>query len=203
MLRKTKGLIIINILLLVFLLGLNLHLNNAHAQSNGDSLTILTNFSMLEFGEKNGTNENVGSIDIEIPSSSWNFTDIQLNFTDIKLEQEIKTIEDQEYSFSGRIFNRNPAQKMFALGVQINLTEATIIKGVYIFGYKSPETTELIDVQLRGYDNLNNKPNSTIYSSVNFNVSVDRGWYLQNFSNPISLSPGNYYLVLNGYNIIS
>ncbi len=203
MLRKTKGLIIINILLLIFLLGLNFRLNNVNAQSNGDSLTIPTNFSMLELGEKNGTSENVGSIDIEIPSSSWNLTDIQLNFTDIKLEREIKTIEDREYSNAGRIFDRNPAQKMYALGVQINLTEATIIKGVYIYGSKSPETTEMIDVQLRGYDNLNNNPNSTIYSSVNFNVSMDRGWYLQNFSNPISLSPGNYYLVLNGSNIIS
>jgi len=56
--------------MLAFLFGLILQLNNANAQSNGDSLTILTNFSMLEFGEKNGTNENVASIDIEIPSSS-------------------------------------------------------------------------------------------------------------------------------------
>jgi len=69
-LRKTNVLIVSNLLMLAFLFGLILQLNNANAQSNGDSLTILTNFSMLEFGEKNGTNENVASIDIEIPSSS-------------------------------------------------------------------------------------------------------------------------------------
>jgi len=202
-LRKTKVLIIINMMLLVFLLGFNLRLNNANAQINGDSLTIPTNFSMLEFGERNGTNENVGSIDIKIPSSSWNLTDIQLNFTDIKLEREIKTIEDQQYGVYGHIYYKNPSIKRYGLGVQINLTETTIIHGVYMYGYKTSETTELIGVQLRGYDNLNNKPNSTIYSSANFNVSLIPGWYLQNFSNPISLSKGNYFLVLNGSNIIS
>ena len=203
MLRKIKGFIIINITLLVFLLGLNSHLNIANAQSNGDSLIIPINFSMLEFGEENGINENVGSIDIEIPSSSWNFTDIQLNFTDIKLDRDVITIEDQQYGVYDYIYKRNPSQRRYGLGVQINLTEATIIKGVYMYGYKSPETTELIDIQLRGYDSLNNKPNSTIYSSVNYNVSLIPGWYLQNFSNPISLSPGNYFLVLNGSNVIS
>ncbi len=189
--------------LLVFLLGLNLRLNNANAQSNGDSLTIPTNFSMLEFGERNGTNENVDSIDIEIPSSSWNLTDIQLNFTDIKLERETKTIEDQQYGHYGHIYTKSSSLKRYGLGVQINLTEATIIYGVYIYGYKTSETTELIDVQLRGYDNLNNKPNSTIYRSANFNVSLIPGWYLQTFSNPISLSTGNYFLVLNGSNIVN
>lgn len=203
MLRKTNFLIIINTTLLVFLLGLNLRLTNTNAQSNEDSLTIPINFSILEFGERNGTNENIGSIDIDIPSSSWNLTDIQLNFTDIKLEREIKTIEDQQYGKYGHIYNRNPSQRMYCLGVQINLTEATIIHGIYLYGYKASETTELIDVQLRGYDILNNKPNSTIYSSVNFNVSLVPGWYLQNFPNPISLSTGNYFLVLNGSNIIS
>jgi len=203
MLRKTKVLIILNMTLLVFLLGLNLRLNNANAQNNGDSLTIPINFSMLEFGEKNGTNEDVGSVDIEIPSSSWNLTDIQLNFTDINLGREIKTIEDQQYGYYGEIYNKNPTFYRYGLGVQINLTKATIIHGVYMYGYKTLETTELIDVQLRGYDNLNNKPNSTIYRSINFNISSDPGWYLQNFSNPLSLCAGNYSLVLNGSNIIS
>ena len=202
MLKKTKVLIIISMTLLVFLLGLNIRLNNANAQSNGDSLTIPINFSMLEFGEKNGTNENVGSIDIEIPSSPLNLTNIQLNFTDINLGREIKTIEDQPYDY-GEIFKKNPVSKRFGLGVQIILAEATIIYGVYMYGYKTSETPELIDVQLRGYDNLNNKPNSTIYRSVNFNISYISGWYLQNFSNPLSLSAGNYSLVLNGTNIVS
>jgi len=71
MLRKTKILIVINITLLVFLLGLNLRLNNASAQSNGDSLTIPTNFTLLELGENTGIKENVSSIDIAIPTSSW------------------------------------------------------------------------------------------------------------------------------------
>jgi len=189
--------------LIVFLLGLNLALNNVNAQSNGDSLTIPINFSMLEFGEKNGTNEKVDSIDIEIPSSSWNLTDIQLNFIDIKLEREIKTIEDQPYGVYGHIYKKSASQNRYGLGVQINLTEATIIYGVYLYGYKTSETTELIDVQIRGYDNENNKPNSTIYRSVNFNVSYISGWYMQNFSNPLSLSAGNYSLVLNGSNVIS
>ena len=68
-------------ILLVFFLGLNLRLNNANAQSNGDSLTIPTNITLLEFGENTGSKENVSSLDIIIPTSSWNLNEMQLNFT--------------------------------------------------------------------------------------------------------------------------
>ena len=202
MLRKTKILIVINITLLVFLLGLNLRLNNANAQSNGDSLTIPTNFTLLELGENTGIKENVSSIDIEIPTSSWNLNEVQLNFTNIKLGQETKTIEDGfDYKYK-RIYRQNPTWRTHGYGIQINVTEPTILYGVDLYGYKSPSTIETIQVQIRGYDDVDNKPNDTIYRSATLNMSSDSGWHKQMFTNSISLETGSYYLVLNGSNII-
>jgi len=200
-LRKIKSLIIINMLLLVFLLGLNLRLNNANAQSNGDSLTIPTNFTMLELGENTGSKENVSSIDIVIPTSSWNLNEVQLNFTNIKLGQETKTIEDTSFGVY-TIYRQNPTFRVHGYGIQINLTEPTILYGVELFGSKGQDTTESIQIQIRGYDYVNNKPNNTIYTSTTLNMSSVSGWHKQIFTNSISLETGSYYLVLNGSNII-
>ncbi|MHA1233984.1 MAG: hypothetical protein ACTSQL_02730, partial [Promethearchaeota archaeon] len=122
MLRKTKILIVVSLILLVCLLGLNLRLNNASAQSNGDSLTIPTNFTLLELGENTGIKENVSSIDIAIPTSSWNLNEVQVNFTNIKLGQETKTIEDGfDYKYK-RIYRQNPTWRTHGYGIQINVT---------------------------------------------------------------------------------
>ena len=201
MLKKTKTLIIINITLLVFLLGLNLHPNNVSAQSNGDSLTIPTNFTLLELGETTGKNENVSSIDISIPTSSWNLNEIQLNFTNIKLGKETKTIEDTSFGVY-TIYRQNPTFRVHGYGIQINLTEPTTLYGVELLGSKGPLTTELIQIQIRGYDYVNNKPNNTIYTSTTLNMTSESGWHKQTFTESISLATGSYYLVLNGSNII-
>jgi len=195
-LRKTKGLIIINITLLVFLLGLNSRLNIANAQSNGDSLTIPINFVIDEFSETTGTIESNSSINIDIQSPTWNITNIELNFTDIRLGREVKVIEDGEYELKA------VDKKEKAFGVQVNITEPTIVYGVKIFGFVGVFSPRDIYFQINGYDNLKDSPNSTIYGTpVLLNMTTDLLWHTQTFSSPISLSEGQYFFVLNGTEI--
>ncbi|MHA1507455.1 MAG: hypothetical protein ACTSO6_01990, partial [Promethearchaeota archaeon] len=132
---------------------------------------------MLELGENTGIKENVSSIDIAIPTSSWNLNEVQVNFTNIKLGQETKTIEDGfDYKYK-RIYRQNPTWRTHGYGIQINVTEPTILYGVDLYGYKSPSTIETIQVQIRGYDDVDNKPNDTIYRSATLNMSSDSGWH--------------------------
>ena len=193
MLRKTKGLIIINITLLVFLLGLNSRLNIANAQSNGESLTIPINFVIDEFSETTGTIESNSSINIDIQSPTWNITNIELNFTDIRLGREVKVIEDGEYELKA------VDKKKKAFGVQVNITEPTIVYGVKIFGFIGFISSSPIYFQINGYDNLKDSPNSTIYGTpVLLNMTNEELWHTQTFSSPVSLSVGQYFFVLNG-----
>ena len=154
---------------------------------------------MEEFTENINSLDNITSIEIPLPSRSWNLTGLQLNFSNINLQSEIKPIEDQEHGDYEPIYYATPSRKTYGLGIQINLTEATRIFGAYIYGYKSPETTKIIQVQIRGYDDAENKPNDTIYTFTNINVSLIPGWYFQSFNSSVSLPKGNYYLVLFGY----
>jgi len=193
MLRKTKVLIIINMMLLVFLLGLNSRLNNANAQINGDSLTIPTDFVMHEFLEANGTIESNSSINIEIQSPTWDIINIELNFTDIRLGRELKVIEDGEYELKA------VDKKEQAFGVQVNITEPTLVYGVKIYGFIGVASAKPFYFQINGYDNLKDSPNSTIYGTpVLLNMTNDLLWHTQTFSTPISLSEGQYFFVLNG-----
>ena len=200
--RKLKVLIVVNFFLLISFMGLVFNMNYAAAQIGGDSLVIPTNFTLLEFGEKSGSKENISSIDIEIPTSSWNLNEIQLNFTNIKLGQETKTIEDEEYGMYKLIYHKSTQLRAHGYGIQINLTEPTILYGADLYGYRSPLTIESIQVQIRGYDDVNNKPNNTIYTSAPLNMSIFPGWHKQIFVNSISLAKGSYYLVLNGSSIL-
>ena len=194
--RKLKVLIVVNFFLLISLMGLIFNMNNVVAQNGGDSLLIPTNFTLLELGENIGNKESIRSIDLEVPTSSWNLNEIQLNFTNIKLGQEIKTIEDEPYG-TYTIYRKNSQFRVQGYGIQINLTEPTILYGVELFGSKLPGTNESIQVQIRGFDNVNNKPNNTIYTSTVLNMSEHSEWHRQTF-----LAKGSYYLVLNGSNIV-
>ena len=194
MLRKTKVLIIFNITLLVFLLGLNLRLNNANAQSNGDSLTIDVNYSLHEFSNFSTFQTNKNYINISFPSTKWNITDLKLNITDITLGEELKSIEE------GGTDPKSIYKNVEGYGVQLNITEDIILFGVQIFG-GLVEIGEIppVYVQINGYDQLNHWPNNTVYGEpVLINMSNSLTWHTQMFLEPIFLSTGNYYLVVNG-----
>ncbi|MFX1316157.1 MAG: hypothetical protein ACFE9T_09860, partial [Promethearchaeota archaeon] len=177
--------------------------------SNGSEhhLDINMNFEMEELSINEGSYERVDSIDIALPSSTWNIEDIELNFTNIKeLGSEIYIIENKSYGTYHRIFYQNINSKQQGLAVQIHLNKSETLYGVYLYGRKeSSPTPKAIQVQIRGYDTVNNIPNNTIYLTMDINMSTIEGWYLQDFfsDSPLLLPKGDYFLVLNGSNIIT
>ena len=200
--KKKKAALIFSLALIVFVLGLfqTPKVSLGQPQYDDETLTIPSSFSMIEFADQFGTNESISSLNFTLPSSSWNVTDIELNFTSIKLGKEVKIVEDQ--------FNTlEKVQEKKAWGVQINVTEEpTLLYGVYIFGYWFNDDGELPSdpawVQISGYD-PSNKPNATTYRSTLLDMGTEPltvGWYYQDFSQPepLVLNKSQYYLVING-----
>jgi len=187
-----------------FFLSLNQNINKAFAQENSEviEISIEQDFNFTEFAEDNGENEEINSLFISLPEGQWNLTDIYLNFTNIKLNHEIKTVEDQPSGFEKFIYKKNPSveQKTLALGVQLELSIPTKIYGVFIYGRRTVDAIEPIFFQINGYNEINHRPNNTIYKQIYLNLGTTEDWYYQNFStpNPISLNKGNYSLVMNG-----
>jgi hypothetical protein len=149
---------------------------------------------MLETGDSYGEELNVNSLDLSFPSESWNLTSLELNLTDITFHREIIEVENVEGWASKRLNKGIPGY-----AVQINITEATEIHAVHIYGREAdPATTTNITVQINGFDSLSDEPNATVYGSEILNMSSNPGWYVQTFSSPILLNTGYYYLILNG-----
>ncbi|MFX1356834.1 MAG: hypothetical protein ACFFA8_06060 [Promethearchaeota archaeon] len=159
---------------------------------------------MNETSVKQGNFENVSSIEVELPTSNWQLNDIELNFTDIlELGKEIVNIEDKNYTgIYNDIYYKNKNFRRQGLGVQIKLNKTETLYGVYIYGKKVSDTyPKIIQVQIRGYDSISNSPNNSYYLTMDINMSTQEGWYLQNFTSPLTLPDGNFYLVLNGTNL--
>ena len=160
-------------------------------------------FQINDFLEFSEYSENIDSIhvnqSINIPlySEHWMITDIEMNFSDIQLEREIKIVEDGGNGWD------EVKRGQSALGVEINVTESTELFGVEIHG-SLQEGTPLnpLYIQIQGYNPGPDTPNGTILGQVLLNMSVPFTWYRQMFSTAISLSPGQYYLVLIGPNIL-
>jgi len=173
----------------------------SNAQINGEPFSITSNFSFFEYSKIEGIKENISSINIDLPEPNWTIKNIHINFSNIHLGNEIKAIEDSEIG-SLLIWYKNSQFRTFALGMQIEILEVTELFGVFIKGYRSPEATEIIKFQIRGFNETNSSPNKTIYRSIDLNISTDLDWYYQDFSSdPITLPIGNYTLVMNGSNI--
>ncbi len=174
-----------------------------NANNIGPSFTFNTNFEMNEYSFFNDSHQNVNSINVNLPSSSWHIQDIALNFTEIKFGKEFKIIEDQNYTgLYSRVYSRAYGSHNHGLGIQLKLTEPTTIFGVDLYGAKIEQINHpIIHFQIRGYDALNNKPNSSVYSTMEINMSTTEGWYKQIFPSSILLSEGNYFLVINGSNV--
>lgn len=169
-----------------------------YAQGNGESEIFDSKFEIIEFSEKSETILNQRSIDLEFPSSKWNVSNIELNFTNIEIEKEMIEVETED---SG---SKNLNKQKPGYAVQINVTEPIFISAVEIFGYLgNPATTTNLTVQINGYETGTNTPNNTIYGSTLINISSDIRWHIQTFSSPVYLSPGNYFLVLNGTTMTS
>lgn len=155
---------------------------------------------MIEFSEDSGTIENSSLVSIDLLSSNWILTEIDLNFTGIKMNYEIKVIEEEATGFEMLRGSYNEI-----LGMQINITEPTIIYSVDIFGYKAIKTTSPspVYVRIEGWDSINRRPNGVVYSSIvilNMTEGIPQ-WNRQKFQSPINLIPGFYCLVVDATGI--
>jgi len=201
--RMLNRISLVSITLFIFI-SLFSKIDFIHANGTGPSLTFNNIFDLNEYSKFNETDQNVNSINITLPSSSWFIQDAELNFTEIKFGKELKIIESQNYTGNyGRVYYQQIGDRNHGLGIQIKLTEPTTIYGVDLYGIKEKDNPTIINFQIRGYDALNNKPNSSIYSTMEMNMSISEGegWHRQTFPSSILLSEGNYFLVINGSNV--
>ena len=108
--KKTKmsnRISLVSIALFIFL-SLFLKIDTITANGIGPSQRFNTNFVLDEYSKFNNSIQNVNSINITLPSSSWSIQDIELNFTDIKFGKELKIIEDQNYTDDyGEVYYKN------------------------------------------------------------------------------------------------
>ena len=87
-LTKKKPILLSILVLSITFLVLIHTINDSYAQEIEETINISQNFMLDEFSENKGTLENITSINIDLGSSRWNVTDIELNFTNIKLEHK-------------------------------------------------------------------------------------------------------------------
>lgn len=189
--RKIKTFISINLLILSVLIGCSSQSKVSYAQSNGAFLTFGGNYRLQEFSNFSIAQYNTNNINISLPSARWNLTNLKMNFTDIKLGEELKSIEEGGTSFKA-IYKTVKGR-----GVQLNITEDIELIGVHIYGYLELTPISPVYVQINGFNAGN--PNATVYGTpIPINMSSIPGWYVQKFPEPIPLSKGYYYLVVNG-----
>jgi len=193
---------LVALFIFIFLaIGLIQFIPFSYAQTNGEPISISSSLRFNEYSEIEGIKENISVVNIQLPEVNWTIEDIQINFSDISLGSEIRTIEDTETGLD-LIINKNPTFRTFALGTQLEILEVTELFGVFIKGYKTPQANETIKFQIQGYNKGNHNPNNTIYRSINLNISLNLDWYYQDFSSDlITLPAGNYSLVMNGTNL--
>jgi len=169
-------------------------LSLSYAQLNGDPLSINSNFKLLELGEKDGELVNVSTLEFSLPSDSWDLTNVELNFTEIQFKREVIGVEDEVVGHS-KLLDKQES----GYAVQINITEPTEIYAVHIYGDETKAaTTTDIHVQINGYDSISDQPNDTKYGSTLINMTNQTRWHIQKFLEPVFLTKGYYYLVLNG-----
>ena len=201
--KRLKKIGFISILVLIILSFIS-NFDNIAANGTGPVQKFNTNLTLEEYSKFDNYIQNENLINVTLPSSSWSIRDIELNFTDIKFGKELIVIEDQNYTgVEDKIYYQTGSDWVMGLAIQIILTEPTTIYGVDLYGRREKTIPTTTYIQIRGYDPLNNKPNSTIYSSVGINMSATEGWYRQTFPGSTSLSPGNYFLVINCTSISS
>jgi len=190
---ERKLYVLLTILFFTFIPQIKVNL----ADFTGISLEINAKFELIEYSSKQGYFENVSTIDISLPSNTWKIDDIELNFDEMEFGTEEKIIEDiPSDSIIINKFNDGYA-------VQMKIDDPTIIYGVEIYGYNESTENVPIIIQINGYNNFTNSPNATLYgfSLLNIPYSDTPSWHTQEFSNPIFLKRGNYFLIIDGSSI--
>ena len=194
--KKNKILAITTLFLSISYLILFCNIKISFVAASNNSLITPLNFPILEFSDKKGTINNISSIDIELPSSTWYITQIEMNFTNIEYYMDnINTVED--IASEDDLFLDKHGLEGLAVQIKLNLT--TTIYGAYIkINIKEPHALDNIYVQITGYNSSINAPNDIVYGQVDLNYTIANGWNYQNFTSPIKLPKGNYFLVMGG-----
>ncbi|UCC19725.1 MAG: hypothetical protein JSV62_00160 [Promethearchaeota archaeon] len=195
--------LLISILLMIsFFLISSSFISFSYAQEGIEPFNV-PSFEFHKTVEILGSKENMSSIQVNFPELNWTITNIEINFSNIILDREIKTIEDIEY-LNNFIFRQNINQKRLGLSVQLEIQEFTTLYGVFIKGYRVGTVNDSIKFQIQGYDKSTERPNNTVYRSINLNMSTGVDWYYQDFSSdPIDLNIGNYSLVMKADETLS
>jgi len=171
-----------------------------NASDGQEEFSFTTSLEMTEHYDETGSEYDQREVNINLLSNSSTIQDLEINFTDIKYPIEQKTIEDYNSNSSNNQINN----KNHGYAIQINLNKTKTIYGVNIF-IKNANPTDPsprpIYVIIKGFNPDGNKPNETIYGEsilLNKSDTSDPGWFIQEFPSPITLSGGNYFLVLDG-----
>ncbi|MBN2156860.1 MAG: hypothetical protein JW776_12525 [Candidatus Lokiarchaeota archaeon] len=192
--KKLKiSVIALNIILIFFVLGVF----NVTAQNYSRQFQINDFYEFTEYSD-NIDNIHVNqTINIPIGSDRWTVTGIEMNFSEIKLEREIKIIEDGGNGWD------EIKKGLYALGAEIEINEPTELFGVEIHGaLQEGVPINPLYIQIQGYNLGPDTPNGTILAETPLNMSKSFTWYTQMFPSAIALSPGQYYLVFNGSGIL-
>ncbi|MFX0070798.1 MAG: hypothetical protein ACFFAO_06885, partial [Candidatus Hermodarchaeota archaeon] len=202
--KKKKRLKFLILTLFINLIILNIIQFNYQTNklSTQQEKSLLKTATEIKYSNVSGIINDTKSIQIKLLDLTWNITDIQVNFTDLKQYRQLRTIEENiSVSSFKALYYDNLLDYVIRFGQQINFSEPTEVYGVYIYGFKTIEATEIVEVELRGFEESNHKPNTTEYITPQpLNISNNLGWYYQNFSgsSPLILQNSNYYLLING-----
>lgn len=185
---------------IIILLEIIIIPNLVNGQNGIAELEIKSSFDFIELAEDKGQKINKTELNFNLPHSDWNLTQLQLNFTSIKLASEIITFEEEQNATG---FEKIRKDRDEIYGMQLNITEPTTIFGVEIFGYKleSSSSPGPVYVRIEGWNSGNRRPNDAIYGQqIELNFSSDPRWNIHTFLSPIDLAVGYYCLVIDGSN---
>ena len=196
-LKKFNSIVILGYIFVLIIFGVILISPKVYAQDSDSFITSIS-VQMEEYIFLEKSDYNKTSVEINFPGTSCNITDIEVNMTNIHVENRTHVVDGGDAVFG--ILAPNGGVDL--VGVEIILDSPMSVSSVEIFGYYSYEVlpgSDQIYVQIQGYNTSTNLPNSTIYgSSTLLNIDTEPGWYNQIFPAPIYLTTGRYYLVING-----
>ena len=177
-----------------------IHLSSfSYGEINPKEINMAIEFQIQEFTSLSGESNNKSSIEIDLFSTEFNMTGLEVVISELRHEvNETKVIEENGAQYE----SLSTTTENEALAIQINITESTTINGVEIYGCKEGTLFSDVYIQIKGYDYSTDYPNFVSYGSrTSLNMSTTLGWYIQRFSEPIYLEEGYYYLVMGAPNL--
>ncbi|MFX0070803.1 MAG: hypothetical protein ACFFAO_06910 [Candidatus Hermodarchaeota archaeon] len=194
--------------ILLFQLSSLIYIDQFSLQDNSlntqqEDFSLKTSATRLEYQEINGTKEDATYLEIDLPDNSWNITNININFTNIKLHRRVRAINDNMAGIAYKnIFASSsyPYYTNYSLATQFNCTEPTTVYGAYLYCKQSIGSSDYLFTEIRGCDqDPFPNVNSTVYTLNILNISESLGWHYQDFSeNPPELGIESYYVYVNG-----